>query len=326
MCTAISTRGKNHFFGRTLDLECSFGEKAVTVPRQFPFSFIHESKTFRHHAMVGTAHISDGVPLFYDAMNEKGLCAAALNFPEYAYYSDKPRDGINLASFELIPWLLCNFDSVTSAKQALERVTVTSDRFAATLPVTPLHWMIADKERVAVIEPNKDGLKIYSNPIGVLTNSPEFPYQFWRLSDYIKLSPLPPKNSICPSIIFPSPSRGSGALGLPGDQSSTSRFIRAAYSNLNTTAADSPHGEISRFFHILGTVNQPMGNAVTDTGDPIYTVYTSCMDSSSKTYYFTTYNNRQIRAIKLIGTDLGADKMNVFEMDGEESITILNQT
>ena len=106
MCTAATYQTRDFYFGRNLDYECSYGEQVVVVPRNFPFALRHGGELARHYAMIGMAHVAGGYPLFYDAVNEKGLCIAGLNFVGNAVYG-KPQAGCeNIAVFELIPWLL----------------------------------------------------------------------------------------------------------------------------------------------------------------------------------------------------------------------------
>jgi choloylglycine hydrolase len=294
MCTAIKDA---HLFGRTLDLSESYGEQVVISPRIFPFSFTHEGKSTDHHAIIGTAHISGGVPLYYDAMNEKGLCAAALRFPELSHYRKKAHDSINLASFELIPWLLCNFDSAKSAKKELQNINVTDDDFSRKLPATPLHWLIADSNQAFVIESTKDGIGIYDDPYEVLTNAPDFPTQKKLLE------------------------RCGGLI--PGDLSSTSRFIRAVNAKSSTTHGDSTQNSISRFFHVIGTVNQPDGLFKADERR-LRTVYTSCMDMESNIYYFTTYDCRRLCGVKMKNADLDTENIISFPMQQKEEVKYLN--
>ena len=296
MCTAISDSSLHHLFGRTLDLEYTLEERVVITPRRFAFDFLYENQMRKHHAIIGAAHISNNVPLYYDAMNEKGLCAAALRFPELAVYREKNATKHNLASFELIPWLLCNFESAKEARRALEKVNVTSDSFSSALTATPLHWLIGDKQQSFVIEPVAEGLKIYDNSRGVLTNAPDFPTQQSLLEKHNDLT--------------------------PGDLSSTSRFIRAANAQKNTLS-EVGNAAITRFFHVLGTVNQPNGLFRADERT-LRTVYTSCMDTEDLCYYFTTYDCRRIRAVRLTETLCERESITSFSIDGDEDIKTLS--
>ena len=300
MCTAINETTKYHLFGRTLDLEYSLDEEVVITPRRFKLDFLHEGRLYEHYAIIGAAHIADGVPLYYDAMNEKGLCAAALRFPVLAQYHEKVPEKRNLASFELIPWLLCNFDSAKAAREALEGVNITTESFSDALPSTPLHWLVGDRDGSFVIESVREGFKIYENPLGVLTNAPDFPTQCRLLKKH-----------------------GDGGEPILGDLSSTSRFIRVAKAEEYTLAAEKRTEAISRFFHIMGTVNQPHGLFRADERQ-LRTVYTSCMDSERLVYYFTTYDCRKIRAVRMKNAHLDLDTLTSFPMKRKEWVHFLN--
>lgn len=322
MCTAISINGSHHLFGRTLDLEYSFGENVVVTPKNFVFQFKHQAPISSHPALVGTAHIEDGFPLYYDAMNSSGLCAAALNFPAYAVYQEAHQGAINLAAFELIPYILSACKTLTEARTLLNDVNVTRDAFSEKLPTTPLHWIFADESGTIAAEPLSEGLRIFENPFGVLTNSPPFDYHTTRLADFVTLSSEPPKNTLFPDTDLRVYSRGMGAMGLPGDFSSASRFVRAAFVKAHARLTDS-ESEISRFFHVIGSVSQPNGCALTENGAPIRTIYTSCADAREKIYYFTTYDCRRIRAVKMDDENTSGSHLSVFSMDSGEDILYL---
>ncbi len=312
MCTAISDGA---LFGRTLDLEYSFREKVVITPRNFTFHFVNEGNITARYAMIGVAHISRGVPLYYDAMNEAGLCIAALNFPDNAVYFKPRANAHNVASFELIPWLLSKCRSVNEARELLERTNITDDSFSAELKTTPLHFMISGKNGSITVESVAEGLKIHDNPFGVMTNSPPFEYHRTYVSNFMSLSSHPPENKLCPSVELSHYSRGMGAQGLPGDFSSPSRFVRAVFAKFQATSKIGKREEINRFFHVMDTVNIPLGCVKTEAGDDVFTVYTSCADMDGLCYYFTTYANREIRRIELEKDVLNCEELTFFDMN-----------
>ena len=324
MCTAINDNGRYHIFGRTLDLEMSFGESTVILPRGTTIDFLREWGLVYHFAIIGTATVVNGVPLFFDAINEKGLAAAALNFPDIAVYSTLRGNLHNVASFELIPWVLGKCDSVSAAVRLLKDTNVTSESFNEALPTTPLHWIISDSRESITVEPCENGLEIHKNPFGVLTNAPEFRFHSMNVSNYMKLSSSDPENLLCPSVELENYSRGMGGIGLPGDVSSASRFIRAVFAKNHTVHAQSEIDAVSRFFHIMETVSQPLGLAKSPSGKPISTLYTSCACTQSKTYYYTTYANRRIRAVRLDEHIAGTSQLHVFPREEKEDISYLN--
>ena len=234
MCTAITYSTKDHYFGRNLDLEFSYHEEVTITPRKFPVVFRRQNSIEQHYALIGMAFVVDDYPLYYDATNEKGLSMAGLNFPGNADYKKECPDLDNITPFEFIPWVLCQCASVEEAKKLLARINLVNLNFSQELPLSPLHWMIADQKETIVVESVKDGLKVYDNPVGVMTNNPTFDKQLFSLNNYMNLSPEPAKNAFAKELELDEYSRGMGAIGLPGDLSSSSRFVKAAFTRMNS--------------------------------------------------------------------------------------------
>ena len=187
MCTAVSFRFGDHYFGRNLDVEGSYGEGVVITPRNFALRFRHEGTLVRHYAMIGMAKVVEDYPLYFDGTNEKGLSIAGLNFPHNAKYHAY-RDGkTNIASFEVIPYILGRCGSVDEVKTLLADGNITQDSFCKDLPPAPLHWLISDNKYSIVLESTAEGTKIYEDPYGVLTNNPPFPYHLENIHQYMGL-------------------------------------------------------------------------------------------------------------------------------------------
>lgn len=309
MCTAVTLKTDDFYFGRTLDNDFSYSEQVTVTPRNFSFSFRNGRAIENHFALIGMAYVVGGYPLYYDAVNEKGLCMAGLNFVGNAHYFKPCDDKDNIAQFELIPWVLSQCESVEQAKALLGRTNITGENFNDELSVSQLHWIVADKTQSITVESVKEGLMIHDNPIGVLTNNPPFDMQMFNLNNFMNLSPLPSRNNFAPNIKLDVYSRGMGAIGLPGDLSSQSRFIRAAFTKLNSVSEDNEKSSVGRFFHILGSVNQTKGCCELENGKHEITVYTSCCNADKGIYYYTTYNNRQITAVDMHRTDLDSKEL-----------------
>ncbi|MBQ8141278.1 MAG: choloylglycine hydrolase [Clostridia bacterium] len=320
MCTAISIYGASKLFGRTLDLDLSYWESVVITPRNFRLRLLYEKEFDKHLSILGVAAIQNDFPLYYDAVNEAGLAMAGLNFPKNAVYLKQKKSMYNVASFELVLWVLGQCKNVREAAELLKNTNITPDSFSDDLVSTPLHWMIADRERSIVAEPTSGGITIYENDIGVLTNAPAFSYHITHLSDFMNISSSTPSNNICPSTELDVYSRGMGAIGLPGDFSSASRFVRAVFAKEHTSAALSKREEISRFFHIMDTVSVPCGCIRIDEGKSVRTLYTSCIDMDTLTYHFTTYGCRRIRAVRLDDKRAEQNRLAVFQMDIGEDV------
>ena len=299
MCTAVTYRTKNFYFGRTLDYECSYPEEVTITPRNYPFRFRHMGAVDSHYAMIGMAFVQNGYPLYYDAVNEKGLGMAGLNFVGNACYGEFLQGRENVAFFEFIPWILSQCATVADARALIEKINLTAEVFSEKLPAASLHWLIADRDSAITVESMADGIHVYDNPVGALTNNPPFPQQMFRLNDYMRLSRKDPENLFGAGLPLSCYSRGMGALGLPGDLSSQSRFVRASFVKMNSVSDGTENESVSQFFHILGSVDQQRGCC--DVGDGAYeiTIYTSCCNADKGIYYYTTYDNHQITAVDM---------------------------
>ena len=246
MCTAITYRTKDHYFGRNLDYEHGFQESVVITPRDYPFSFRRMAPMEQHYAMIGMAIVSGGYPLYFDATNEHGLSMAGLNFPLSAKYMTEVTGKDNVTPFELIPWLLGSCKSVMEAMDKLNNANLVNIPFSPEYPLSPLHWIMADEAQTVVIEQTEAGLQVYDNPVGVLTNEPPFPFHMTNLQNYLHISNQDPHNHFAPELPLKVYSRGMGGLGLPGDLSSASRFVKAAFTRLHSLSKDSESTSISQ--------------------------------------------------------------------------------
>lgn len=321
MCTAITFSGKDFYFGRTLDHEQTYGEEVVISPRNHLLSFRQRPSLEQHYAIIGIAHVAEGYPLYYDAVNEKGVCMAGLNFPGYAHYGNISNQK-NVASFEFIPWVLGQCSSMKEVQELLRGLQLTGIPFSQKYPATSLHWMIADRTQSIVVEPLENGIQVYDNPVGVLTNNPPFDDQLFQLCNYMHLSPRPPHNHFSRTVHLKPYSRGMGAIGLPGDTSSQSRFARAAFIKLNSICSEQEC--LSQFFHILDSVSQPRGCCQLADGDCEITQYTSCCNASKGIYYYTTYGNRRIAAVDMHLESLEGKELVRFPLIQGEDVRIIN--
>ena len=299
MCTAITYRTRDHYFGRSLDLEYSYQETVTITPRNYSFSFRKLPELKNHYAIIGVAYVLEDYPLYYDATNEKGLSMAGLHFPGSAVYNPCQAGVDNVATFELIPWILGQCATVDQAQSLLERANIADLSFREDLPASTLHWFLADQTRSVTVEAVREGLKIYPNPVGVLTNEPPFPFHMAHLSHYMGLSAKQPQNRFAPQVELIPYSRGMGGIGLPGDLSSASRFVKAAFTKCNSVSGDSEEESVGQFFHILDSVEQQRGAVEVGEGKLVTTVYASCCNMDRGIYYYTTYDNRQITAVDL---------------------------
>ena len=324
MCTAITYYTKDHYFGRNLDLEFSYKETVTITPRNYPFKFRKVKEIDNHYAIIGMAFVAGNYPLYYDAINEKGLGMAGLNFPTNADYKEEKEDKDNIAPFEFIPWVLSQCANLDEAKELLSKINIANINFSDELPASPLHWIIADKNSSITVESVKDGLKIYDNPVGVLTNNPTFDIHLFNLNNYMGLSIEQPENNFSKKLNLDTYSRGMGGLGLPGDLSSASRFVKATFTKMNSLSGTSESESISQFFHILGSVEQQRG--LVHMGEDKYeiTIYSSCCNMDKGIYYYTTYENGQITGVDMHKENLDGTELVNYDLVKGQQILMQN--
>ena len=325
MCTCISFKTKDFYFGRNLDLEYNFGEKVVITPRDYNFNLKCNTTFKTKYAIMGMATIFDNYPLYADATNEKGLCMAGLYFPGNAFYNKEKANCNNIASFELIPWCLGNFSKVSELRKELKNLNITNHKFNNGLPIADLHWMICDREECIVIEQTKNGLTLYDNPYGVLTNNPPFYYHETNINNYMNISANLPTNRFSKRINLKPYGQGMGMIGLPGDVTPTSRFVRAVFNKFNSITDGDEESSISQIFHILDSVSMIKGTVITNENKYDMTIYSSCINATKGIYYFKTYYNNQINAISFNNENIESDKLNIYLLPKKQNINYLNK-
>ena len=305
MCTAINYKANGCFFGRNLDLERGYGERVIVTPRNYKFKMRCGEKLQKHYALIGMAAVINNYPLYFDAANEKGLCMAGLNFPNNAVYHPEKEDKINIAPFEFIPYVLGRCRDIAEAEKLLLEINLVNVNFSEELPLSPLHWLISDGENSLTIESTNDGLKVYKNIVGVLTNNPPFLKQMEILQKYRSVF-LQKQSQNDGSENY---SLGMESNGLPGGFSSADRFVRAAFVKQKSPTDISGEVAINQFFHILGSVAMPKGSVVTPLGEYEYTRYSCCVDIEKIDYYYTTYDSAQRFKVALSDCDLDGDSI-----------------
>ncbi|MBQ9960699.1 MAG: linear amide C-N hydrolase [Firmicutes bacterium] len=288
MCTSVVYK---NFFGRNLDYHHSFNEKVAVVPRNFHFKFKCRGPLKEHFAIVGMATVIDEIPLFFDGINEKGLGMAGLNFVGNAAYFEPRNSKDNITPFEFIPWMLGQCSSVDEARELLGNLNLVNIPFSEQIPLAQLHWIIADEKEAVIVESVASGLKVYDNPVGVLTNNPDFESQMF----YLKHS-----------------------KGMSASLSSRARFARAVHIKRNSLSDG--EGDLSQYFHILAGVEQQRGCKSPDTDEDQITIYSSCCDLKKGIYYYRTYDNSQITAIDMHKADLDTDRLTVVPLRYEQNL------
>ncbi len=318
MCTAVSFKGEHHFFGRNFDYWDSIGEAVCITPRKYNLRFRNVGESQEHLAMIGMAKPDGTFPLYFEATNEAGLSAAGLNFPRNAHYFPISREKFNVAPFELIPWVLSNCKSVDEASALLSKTNVASIDFSENLPSTPLHWFICDKDRSIAVESTEEGLKIHENPFNVLANSPPFEFHQANMASFRGLSPSDPPCSLPWCETVPQSSFGGGTFGIPGDLTSPSRFVRAAYTLAKARRYDSEEESALQTLHVLSSVAQTKGCVLVDDGKEEYTQYACCCSDRGK-YYYRTYLSSGVTCIDMHTCNLDDSCMCVISLNRSRS-------
>ncbi len=309
MCTAVAYKTRDHYFGRNLDLEYSYKEEVTITPRNYPLHFRHGKTLDSHYAIIGMAYIQDNYPLYYEGTNEVGISMAGLNFPKNAVYYEMVENRDNITPFEFIPWILGQCKDMKEVKDLLSNINLLKENYSLELPLSPLHWIISHKEESITVEAVADGMKVYDNPVGVLTNNPTFDYHMTNLTNYMGMSVGEPANNFSQELKLETYCKGMGAIFLPGDYSSASRFVKASFVKMNSVSGEGELESVNQFFHILKSVEMPRGLVNAGEGKYEMTIYSSCCNTDKGIYYYTTYDNSGICAIdmnkeQLMGSEL----------------------
>ena len=319
MCTSIA-HCSGGYFGRTLDLPTPFGQQVIVTPRRFCFPFHLRPSLESHFAMIGMAAGVREYPLYAEAMNEKGLYMAGLNFPDNAFYPGEPFAPDAVAPYELIPLVLGSCETLAQARQLLETLPLAAIPFAPGYPLAPLHWQVADSTGAFVMEHTRDGIHIYDDPAGVLTNNPPFPFQMTNLAGYQNLTSQPVENRLIPGLPLEVYGQGMGAMGLPGDVSPMSRFVRAAVWKHPALWGEEELENVTQFFHILDGVSMVKGSVITPEGEPDLTLYACCCSARTQSYYYKTYTNNQICAVCMASCHLDGSELSIYPLQTTQQI------
>jgi len=243
-----------------------------------------------------------------------------LNFVGSAYYHPAAKGRDNVAHFELIPWILAQCATAAEALERMEKLNITDAAFSESLQPAQLHWMLADRSGAVTVEAVAEGVRVYPNPVGVLTNNPPFDLQLFQLNNYLHLSPREPENRFSARLELKPYSRGMGAMGLPGDWSSPSRFVRGSFVKMNALSGNGEMDSVNQFFHILSAVEQSRGCCDLGQGRQERTLYSSCCSADRGIYYYTTYENHRISAVDMHRENLDGRKLVCYPLIREEQI------
>nr|WP_325213351.1 linear amide C-N hydrolase [uncultured Oscillibacter sp.] len=305
-CSSFSweTKDGRHLLGRTYD---QFGDLAanrvLAVPAGAPCppTLRGEGDAPRGRwSYTGMAVLGFGEPILVDGVNAAGLMGALLHYPEYAAYPEDPgKTAVHPG--RLLAWLLSRCAGVQEAVEALGSLTLADEPIQG--KPLPAHYILSDKTGEAVIlEPDEGGLSVYRRTIGVLTNSPGYPWHRTNLRNYVGVTNLPKApRTIAGHEVREFGERLGGGSGLPGDYSSPSRFVRTAFMKEFSIPGEDELDGVSRMFRAFAPVDIPEGLVRADPDYPVYeqTLCTSVMCAESGVYYFAPAWNRRISAVRL---------------------------
>lgn len=329
MCTglALETKDGLHLFGRNMDIEYSFNQSIIFIPRNFKcVNKSNKKELTTKYAVLGMGTIFDDYPTFADGMNEKGLGCAGLNFPVYVSYSKEDIEGkTNIPVYNFLLWVLANFSSVEEVKEALKNANIVDIPISENIPNTTLHCMISDiTGKSIVVEQTKEKLNVFDNNIGVLTNSPTFDWHVANLNQYVGLRYNQVPEFKLGDQSLTALGQGTGLVGLPGDFTPASRFIRVAFLRDAMIKNDKDSIDLIEFFHILNNVAMVRGSTRTVEEKSDLTQYTSCMCLEKGIYYYNTYENNQINAIDMNKENLDGNEIKTYKYNKTLSINHVN--
>jgi choloylglycine hydrolase len=307
-------------------LEIDYPVDVVISPCNYEFKFRNAAPLKSHHAMIGMAMVEEDYPLYFEGINDQGLGMAGTAFAGMAKYNPVTEGKDNLATFEIIPYILGQCSTVEEAKAKLANVNLTDVSFAPSMPTSPLHWLIADVNSSIVLESTEKGMFIYDNPFNCLTNCPSFDIQSWNVSNYINLTGNLPTIRFAPDkdglSLY---SRGMGSIGLPGGVDSSSRFVRVAFTKGNSICPDAEDKNVPEYFHILGNVQQVSGETEVEPGQYEITQYTCCGNTKTGMFYYTTYYNPSLNAVDMHAEDLNGSDLIVYPVIKEMQVSVQNK-
>lgn len=326
-CTGIllKTTHKNPIYARTLEFGQNLESHILTVPRNYSYKAPTPNSKFAglqwstKYAAIGANAFKE--PYFIDGVNEAGLAGGLFYFPGFASYQEVKTENYarSLPFWSLLTWILTNCATVQEVKNALPTIYISKTDFPAMHQDPPAHIIIHDLSgKSLVIEYINGVLQMHDNPLGVITNSPNFDWHITNLRNYINLSPLNAPDKILNGVTFSQLGQGSGMLGLPGDFTPPSRFVRAVWFTQSAPKLHSELDAINHAFHILNNFDIPKGAIVDKHGVSDYTTWTSAIDMKNKIFYYKTYENQHVQKATLDAAALTTKNITMIPMSLKE--------
>ncbi|MFA9464652.1 MAG: choloylglycine hydrolase family protein [Velocimicrobium sp.] len=304
MCTAITLQSQSNevFFGRTMDFSHDIIPKFYIVPSSYVWhNNLNNNLITDSYRFIGLGQELDGILGFYDGVNEKGFAAAALYFAGYAQYSITTHDDTEqIASIDFLHYILGRCTSVKELAALLKDITIVGIPDPVTNTIAPLHWIATDRSGACVvIEPTDKGLKLINNPIGVMSNSPDFNWHMINLRNYTETSPTQTEEVFWDNIQLNPYGQAAGTSSLPGGFTSPERFVRTAYLKTHLPKPKDSREAITACFHIMESVSIPKGAVMTNRNTFDYTKYTTFINTNTCEYFYKAYDDITIKNASL---------------------------
>tara|TARA_R110002095_G_scaffold211170_1_gene199068 strand:+ start:9732 stop:10805 length:1074 start_codon:yes stop_codon:yes gene_type:complete len=330
-CTGITIKPKDGsvIFGRTLEFAQDLHSNIIIVPRNKEFVGIapNQKQGLRWNSQYGIVGMNAfNLPIIADGINEKGLHVGIFYFPDYAKYQNVSTQEIakTISPIQVPLYLLGSCMTVDDVAKQIKQIKVGNVLMEQMGGVPPFHYIASDASGKSIVLEYVNGkLNIHQNPLGVFTNSPTFDWHMTNLGNYVNLL----TNNIAKIEIegqtITGLGQGSGMLGLPGDFTPPSRFVRAVAFSASVFPVQTAHEGVLQVFHVLNQFDIPKGAARGDqngktTAD--YTMWTAVSDLKNQLYYFRTYDDSTIRMVNLNSVDLNATEIKIISIQGEEQI------
>lgn len=336
MCTGMSLVSSEGvpFLGRTQDFNILINHYgAIQFPRNCKME--QSIREFRiKYSILGLSFQHQGAPFYSipDGVNEHGLSGSTQRLTDYCIYSTVEEiesvDKFPLKSGQFLLWVLGNCQDTFEVEEKIKSVSIADLTIDDKVPGEPRHFLFIDKTgRTIVVEPDqKFQFSVYENPIKVMTNSPDFKWHLTNMSNYMSLSNVDPSSKEMNGFQIKATSKGLGMSALPGDYSSASRFIRAAYM-VNTSEQLDEQQTLSQMFHLLETVSIPKGSIRLPNEDDnhqlLFTHYSICYNLKELEMNVKFYNNQRIQRVSLSETLAKGNDIKMYKLLQEEDIRIV---
>lgn len=305
MCTAMTlqSQSKELFFGRTMDFSHDIIPQLYIVPScHVWYNSLNNTQIRNSYRFIGLGQKLDGIFGLFDGVNEKGFAAAALYFAGYAQYNTQSTHKCTepIASIDFLHYILGRCASVKELSTLLKDITIVGMSDPVTNTIAPLHWIATDRSGACVvIEPTNRGLELLNNPIGVMSNSPDFHWHMTNLRNYMEASPKQTEEVFWDNIRLTPFGQAGGTIALPGGFTSPERFVRTAYLKTHIPKPKDRREAIAACFHIMESVSIPKGAVITSRNTYDYTKYIAFINTNTCEYFYKTYDDIHVKTASL---------------------------